>query len=152
MNHFRIVRTIALRSHSHSVASSHKISLGIGIAHSKRLHSSLLVAPHCHCSPIPSRRTTTTTTTTSFSPRSIDFHCRKMSASAPKADPFKPAARVAGQRQDVWYFFFKFPVSRCCAQAVLIVMRAKRSIVNEAAAASPMQPIVNMGQGFLYVN
>lgn len=26
-----------------------------------------------------------------------------------------------------------------------------RSIVNEAAAASPVQPIVNMGQGFLYV-
>lgn len=24
-----------------------------------------------------------------------------------------------------------------------------RSIVNEAAAASPVQPIVNMGQGFL---
>lgn len=26
----------------------------------------------------------------------------------------------------------------------------RRSIVNEAAAASPVQPIVNMGQGFLY--
>jgi len=43
-------------------------------------------------------------------------------------DPFKPAARVAGQRQDVW------------------------SIVNEAAAASPVQPIVNMGQGFFGYN
>ena len=26
-----------------------------------------------------------------------------------------------------------------------------RSVVNEAAAASPVQPIVNMGQGFLWV-
>ncbi|KAM0707024.1 hypothetical protein Q7P35_006355 [Cladosporium inversicolor] len=43
-------------------------------------------------------------------------------------DPFKPAARVAGQRQDVW------------------------SIVNEAAQASPVQPIVNMGQGFFGYN
>ncbi|KAJ3552385.1 hypothetical protein NPX13_g11128 [Xylaria arbuscula] len=40
----------------------------------------------------------------------------------------KPAARVAGQRQDVW------------------------SIINEAAAASPVQPIVNMGQGFFGYN
>lgn len=40
-------------------------------------------------------------------------------------EKFKPARRVAGQRQDVW------------------------SIINEAAAASPKQPIVNMGQGFL---
>lgn len=38
---------------------------------------------------------------------------------------FKPAKRVAGQRQDVW------------------------SIINEAAAATPKQPVVNMGQGFL---
>ncbi|OCL01906.1 kynurenine-oxoglutarate transaminase 1 mitochondrial precursor [Glonium stellatum] len=51
-----------------------------------------------------------------------------MSASAARADPFKPAKRVAGQRQDVW------------------------SIVNEAAAASPVQPIVNMGQGFFGYN
>ncbi|KAK8093648.1 aminotransferase class I and II [Apiospora hydei] len=40
----------------------------------------------------------------------------------------KPAARVTGQRQDVW------------------------SIINEAAAASPQQPIVNMGQGFFGYN
>ncbi|KAJ6191727.1 pyridoxal phosphate-dependent transferase [Bipolaris maydis] len=51
-----------------------------------------------------------------------------MSATPRRADPFKPAARVAGQRQDVW------------------------SIVNEAAAASPVQPIVNMGQGFFGYN
>ncbi|KAK7518453.1 pyridoxal phosphate-dependent transferase [Phyllosticta citriasiana] len=52
-----------------------------------------------------------------------------MSATVPaRADPFKPAARVAGQRKDVW------------------------SIVNEAAAASPVQPIVNMGQGFFGYN
>ncbi|OJJ49465.1 hypothetical protein ASPZODRAFT_14180 [Penicilliopsis zonata CBS 506.65] len=51
-----------------------------------------------------------------------------MSTTAPRGDPFKPAARVAGQRQDVW------------------------TIVNEAAAASPVQPIVNMGQGFFGYN
>lgn len=43
-------------------------------------------------------------------------------------EKFKPAARVAGQRQDVW------------------------SIINEAALASPKQPIVNMGQGFFGYN
>ncbi|KAJ5632513.1 kynurenine aminotransferase [Penicillium lividum] len=53
---------------------------------------------------------------------------RTMSATAPRPDPFRPAKRVAGQRQDVW------------------------SIVNEAAAASPVQPIVNMGQGFFGYN
>ncbi|KAJ5730086.1 kynurenine aminotransferase [Penicillium malachiteum] len=53
---------------------------------------------------------------------------RAMSATAPRPDPFRPAKRVAGQRQDVW------------------------SIVNEAAAASPVQPIVNMGQGFFGYN
>ncbi|KAH0558435.1 hypothetical protein GP486_004904 [Trichoglossum hirsutum] len=42
--------------------------------------------------------------------------------------PLRPAKRVSGQRQDVW------------------------SIVNEAAAASPVQPIVNMGQGFFGYN
>ncbi|KKK21109.1 putative kynurenine aminotransferase [Aspergillus ochraceoroseus] len=51
-----------------------------------------------------------------------------MSATAGRPDPFQPAKRVAGQRQDVW------------------------SIVNEAAAASPVQPIVNMGQGFFGYN
>jgi kynurenine aminotransferase len=40
----------------------------------------------------------------------------------------KPAGRVASSRQDVW------------------------SIVNEAAQASPVQPIVNMGQGFFGYN
>ncbi|KAL1842435.1 hypothetical protein VTJ49DRAFT_5283 [Mycothermus thermophilus] len=43
-------------------------------------------------------------------------------------EKLKPAARVRGQRQDVW------------------------SIINEAAAASPIQPIVNMGQGFFGYN
>ncbi|KAF2668647.1 kynurenine aminotransferas-like protein [Microthyrium microscopicum] len=42
--------------------------------------------------------------------------------------PVRPAARVATQQQDVW------------------------SIINEAAAASPIQPIVNMGQGFFGYN
>ncbi|KAG6040590.1 hypothetical protein E4U41_007783 [Claviceps citrina] len=40
----------------------------------------------------------------------------------------KPARRVSGQKQDVW------------------------SIINEAAAASPKQPIINMGQGFFGYN
>lgn len=40
----------------------------------------------------------------------------------------KPAARVSNNRQDVW------------------------TIVNQAAAASPKQPIVNMGQGFFGYN
>lgn len=54
---------------------------------------------------------------------------RRMSNTARKrADAFRPAARVASVRQDVW------------------------SIVNEAAAASPKQPIVNMGQGFFGYN
>ncbi|PSK37292.1 hypothetical protein B9Z65_2034 [Elsinoe australis] len=44
-----------------------------------------------------------------------------------RQDPFKPAARVAGQRQDVW------------------------SIVNEAAGAST-KPVVNLGQGFFGYN
>lgn len=43
-------------------------------------------------------------------------------------EKFKPAKRVAGQRQDVW------------------------SIINEAAAATPKQPVVNMGQGFFGYN
>ncbi|KAI9839516.1 MAG: hypothetical protein M1819_002141 [Sarea resinae] len=47
---------------------------------------------------------------------------------ASDAELFKPAARVAGQKQDVW------------------------SMVNEAALTSPVQPIVNMGQGFFGYN
>ncbi|KAK4245307.1 pyridoxal phosphate-dependent transferase [Corynascus novoguineensis] len=43
-------------------------------------------------------------------------------------EKLKPAARVSGRRQDVW------------------------TIINEAAAASPKQPIVNMGQGFFGYN
>ncbi|KAG8531175.1 uncharacterized protein KY384_004533 [Bacidia gigantensis] len=45
-----------------------------------------------------------------------------------QGDPFRPAARVAGQKLDVW------------------------TIVNEGAANSPVQPIVNMGQGFFGYN
>ncbi len=42
----------------------------------------------------------------------------------------------------------------CPAQggAELLLMHATRSIINEAAAASPKQPIVNMGQGFFGYN
>ncbi|KAI9891499.1 MAG: hypothetical protein M1814_002622 [Vezdaea aestivalis] len=44
------------------------------------------------------------------------------------ASSVRPAKRVSGQKQDVW------------------------TIVNEAASASPIQPIVNMGQGFFGYN
>ncbi len=54
------------------------------------------------------------TTTTALRPI---VRRRKLSSSAKMDEKFKPARRVAGQRQDVW------------------------SIVNEAAAASPVQPI-----------
>lgn len=33
-----------------------------------------------------------------------------------------------------------------------LILRSNRSIINEAAAASPIQPIVNMGQGFFGYN
>ncbi|MCJ1259333.1 hypothetical protein MMC24_007170 [Lignoscripta atroalba] len=51
-----------------------------------------------------------------------------MSSSPARKDPFRPARRVQGQKQDVW------------------------TIVNEAATASPVQPIINMGQGFFGYN
>ncbi|MCJ1416624.1 hypothetical protein MMC32_002962 [Xylographa parallela] len=51
-----------------------------------------------------------------------------MSSTPTRSDPFRPAKRVAGQKQDVW------------------------TIVNEAAKASPVQPIINMGQGFFGYN
>ncbi|MCJ1411091.1 hypothetical protein MMC19_005179 [Ptychographa xylographoides] len=51
-----------------------------------------------------------------------------MSSTTASSDPFRPAKRVAGQKQDVW------------------------TIVNEAAQASPVQPIINMGQGFFGYN
>lgn len=53
---------------------------------------------------------------------------RSFSTSKMIQDPFKPAARVAGQRQDVW------------------------SIINEAAERSTVKPMVNMGQGFFGYN
>lgn len=50
---------------------------------------------------------------------------RLMSTTPPMAHKIKPAARVDGQRKDVW------------------------SIVNEAAAAATKErPVVNLGQGF----
>ena len=57
--------------------------------------------------------------------KTIVTSSRRFSTTKMAEEKFKPAKRVAGQRQDVW------------------------SIINEAAAASPKQPIVNMGQGFL---
>jgi hypothetical protein len=54
--------------------------------------------------------------------RTQDFISRFSSSSLKmRKDPFKPAARVAGQKQDVW------------------------SIVNEAAASSKVSDVVNMG-------
>ncbi|MCJ1299587.1 hypothetical protein MMC08_002379 [Hypocenomyce scalaris] len=51
-----------------------------------------------------------------------------MSSTPVRSDPFRPAKRVAGQKEDVW------------------------TIVNEAATASPVHPIINMGQGFFGYN
>lgn len=58
------------------------------------------------------------------------LHSRAFSGSVTMSQTRKlqPAARVEGQRQDVW------------------------SIINEAAASSPNQPIVNLGQGFFGYN
>ncbi|KAK4101998.1 PLP-dependent transferase [Parathielavia hyrcaniae] len=53
---------------------------------------------------------------------------RGLHQSSTMSEKLKPAARVSGNRQDVW------------------------SIINEAAAASPKQPIINMGQGFFGYN
>lgn len=53
---------------------------------------------------------------------------RTIHSTARMSEKYAPAKRVAGQKQDVW------------------------SIVNEAAAQSPVQPIVNMGQGFFGYN
>ncbi|KAH8907030.1 aminotransferase class I and II [Coniochaeta sp. PMI_546] len=55
---------------------------------------------------------------------SRSFHITTMA----QTNKLKPAARVAGRRLDVW------------------------TIINEAATASPIQPIVNMGQGFFGYN
>ena len=60
-------------------------------------------------------------------------------------DPFKPARRVAGQKQDVWYTH----TNTLLCTGTLGTDGLCRTIVNEAATASPVQPIVNMGQGFL---
>ncbi|PKS07044.1 hypothetical protein jhhlp_005641 [Lomentospora prolificans] len=53
---------------------------------------------------------------------------RPFSTTMVATEKLKPAKRVTGQRQDVWSF------------------------INEAAAASPKQPIINMGQGFFGYN
>jgi len=88
----------------------------------------------------------------------------------------KPAARVTGQKLDVWYvkedllciavFAYLSELSariglseiidtqtrKTSAPSQEIGLTASRTIVNEAAAASPKQPIVNMGQGFFGYN
>ncbi|KAK3297862.1 pyridoxal phosphate-dependent transferase [Chaetomium fimeti] len=53
---------------------------------------------------------------------------RRLHTTRVMSEKMKPAARVSGRRQDVW------------------------TIINEGAAASPKQPIVNMGQGFFGYN
>lgn len=67
-----------------------------------------------------------------------------MSSTVPRrADPFKPASRIAGDKKDVWY--------ESSSGQDWNRVRANfscRSIVNDAAEKSPIQPIVNMGQGF----
>ncbi|OIW27257.1 aminotransferase class I and II [Coniochaeta ligniaria NRRL 30616] len=61
--------------------------------------------------------------------RNPNFHARSFHITTmAQTNKLKPAARVAGQKLDVW------------------------TIVNEAATASPIQPIVNMGQGFFGYN
>lgn len=52
-------------------------------------------------------------------------------------DPFKPARRVAGQRQDVWYVDTSSNLQD-------IADGSARSIVNEAAEESKVKPMVNM--------
>lgn len=68
---------------------------------------------------------------------------RNMGSTPVMSDPFRPAKRVAGQKQDVWYIQNNPHFE---SQPIDIV---DRTIVNEAAAKSPIQPIINMGQGFL---
>ena len=85
-----------------------------------------------------------------------------------RSDPFQPAKRVAGQKQDVWYVY-EFIIEICSEWKInvllfiknprvyltrvghlkIMLIRFRRTIVNEAATASPVQPIINMGQGFL---
>ncbi|KAI4127037.1 MAG: hypothetical protein LQ338_003406 [Usnochroma carphineum] len=61
--------------------------------------------------------------------KSVQPNCRRrMGSVSVDGELFRPAKRVAGQKQDVW------------------------SIINEAATASPVQPIINMGQGFFGYN
>ncbi|CAH0032184.1 unnamed protein product [Clonostachys rhizophaga] len=76
---------------------------------------------------VRSRLLTTATPTKAIVP-SLTRGFRHSTISMGLSQKLKPAARVSGQRQDVW------------------------SIINEAAAASPKQPIVNMGQGFFGYN
>lgn len=44
----------------------------------------------------------------------------------------------------------EYPLAGTIDIRALLIVRA-RSIINEAATASPVQPIINMGQGFLCV-
>ena len=76
-----------------------------------------------------------------LSPRS-SFVCSRAMSSGPGNKAHRPAARVEGQKADVWLVCFD-------EQAGSHTKECSRTIVNEAATASPVQPIINMGQGFL---
>ncbi|MCJ1480764.1 hypothetical protein MMC06_000919 [Schaereria dolodes] len=69
-----------------------------------------------------------------------------MSSTLSRKDQFTPARRVSGQKIDVWsvYEGLRHIHHKAYLQA--------RTIVNEAATASPVQPIINMGQGFFGYN
>ncbi|KAK4228942.1 pyridoxal phosphate-dependent transferase [Podospora fimiseda] len=82
------------------------------------MNSSSLIAP------LIRRATFFPLLTTTTSPLKRQFHYTYPAMT----EKLKPAARVSGNRQDVW------------------------SIINSAAAASPIQPIINMGQGFFGYN
>ena len=68
-------------------------------------------------------------------PYSIVVIGRTMSSTTKMEEKFAPAKRVAGQKQDVWY------VGRLASHVKVYLTCQIRSIVNEAAAASPKQPI-----------
>ena len=99
---------------------------------------------------VTSCRPTVFTSQSKFSPSNPQTQAsrsrRDFSASKMIQDPFKPARRVAGQRKDVWY------LSPICASEDCVSYASIRSIVNEAAEASSVKPMVNMGQGFFGYN
>jgi hypothetical protein len=78
---------------------------------------------------------------------------RAMGSNAPT--PIKPANRISGNRSDVWYA----QISLLHGKLYLLEIsgrkaykyRGLRSIINSAISCSPIQPVINMGQGSLYI-